>query len=370
MTMASTPLPLTPARRTALVIGVPAAVAVIATCVLLWARGLLRWVASTDTVGYSVAFTAPVRDGQVRVSSSNGDLVFRTSPTARRISVRGRLSGSVARPVFSHPDTATGLHLNSSCNVPFGNCDINFGVTAPAGLPVTLNAAFGNLTAGHLAGPVTLSDNSGDIYTSDLGGRIQLSDQFGNINASRLHGSTRVVNNSGDINVSGLTGPIKLNDQFGNINASRLDGATQLVNNSGDINVSGATGDTRLQDAFGNISMTGLSAASVQATNNSGDVTLRFATVPQQVDITDSFGNVTLILPAGSTAYQVTTHNSFGGTNVSVPRNPASTHVIRVSNNSGDIAIINGRPAASPGPRPARQVRPVHPVRPARPARH
>jgi DUF4097 and DUF4098 domain-containing protein YvlB len=113
----------------------------------------------------------------------------------------------------------------------------------------------------------------------------------------------------------------------------------RLVNNSGDINVSGATGDTRVQDQFGNVSMTGLSAANVVAYNNSGDVTLRFTTVPKQVTVTDSFGNVTLILPAGRTAYQVQTHNSFGSTAVSVPRSPTSTHVIKVSNNSGDITI-------------------------------
>ena len=114
----------------------------------------------------------------------------------------------------------------------------------------------------------------------------------------------------------------------------------RLGNNSGDINVSGATGDTRLQDAFGNITVTGLAAANVVATNNSGDITLRFATVPRQVNVTDSFGNVTLVLPAGSTAYQVHTHNSFGSTNVSVPRSPTATHVIKVSNNSGDITIV------------------------------
>ncbi len=149
-----------------------------------------------------------------------------------------------------------------------------------------------------------------------------------------------MINNSGDINLSGATGPIQLNDQFGNINASGLDGSTRLVNNSGDIIVSGATGNTRLQDAFGNINLTGLAAASVVAGNNSGDITLRFATVPTQVNVTDSFGNVTLILPAGSTAYQVHTHNSFGSTSVSVAQSPASKRVIRVSDNSGDIRII------------------------------
>ncbi len=338
--MATTPLPVTRARRTALVIGVPVAVALIAACVPLWARGALQLVARTDTVGYSVAFSAPVRDGQVRVTSSNGDLVFRTSAAARRISVRGHLSSSLVRPTFSHPSTAAGLALDSNCPVPAGNCSVHFTVTAPAGLPVTLNDSFGNLTASHLPGPVTLSNTSGDITTSDLGGRIALYDQFGNINATRLDGSMRVINNSGDINVSSLTGPIQLNDQFGTINASRLDGSMRVINNSGDINVSGATGDTRLQDAFGNINVTGLAAASVVATNNSGDITLRFATVPRQVSVTDSFGNVTLVLPAGSTAYQVQTHNSFGSTNVSVPRSPAATHVIKVRNNSGDITII------------------------------
>jgi putative adhesin len=301
--MASTSLPMNRARRTTLVIGVPLAVALIAACVPLWSRMALQWLASTDMISYSVAFSAPVQAGQVKVTSSNGDMVFRTSATARRISVRGHLSSSLARPAFSHPDTATGLHLNSSCHVPFGNCAINFAVTAPAGLPVTLDDAFGNLTAGHLPGPVSLSDNSGDISTSDLGGQIHLSDQFGNIGATRLHGSIRVINNSGDINVAG------------------------------------ATGDTRLQDAFGNIDVTGLAAASVVAANNSGDVTLRFATVPRQVTVTDSFGNVTLILPAGSTAYQVHTHNSFGSTSVSVAQNPASAHVIQVSNKSGDITV-------------------------------
>lgn len=303
MTMASTSLPMTRGRRLTLVIGVPVAVALILVCVPLWARGALQVVANHDQVGYSVAVSAPVRGGHVKVTSGNGDMVFRTSRTAHDISVRGHLSGDLARPTFSHQSTATGLDLNSGCNAPFGHCNISFTVTAPAGLPVTLDDAFGNLTAGHLSGPVSLSDNSGDIHTSDLDGRIQLNDQFGNIWASQLRGTMRMVNNSGDINVSG------------------------------------ATGDTQLQDSFGNIYLTGLAAASVVATNNSGDITLRFATVPTQVNVTDSFGNVTLILPAGAVAYQVHTHDSFGSTSVSVAQSPTSAHVIRVRNNSGDITI-------------------------------
>lgn len=333
------PLPITPARRTALLIGVPVLLALLALGVHTVVKRTLIVLVNADATSRSVTLSAPVRNGQVRVTSNNGNLVFQTSPHTSRIQVRGQLSSTFVRPVFAHQDTASGLNIGPICRVPVGDCSANFTVTAPSGLPVNVSALFGNLTTSHLPGPVTLSDNSGDIYTSDLGGRIQLNDQFGNIHASGLRGSTRVVNNSGDIDLSGATGPIQLSDQFGNINASGLDGSTRLVNNSGDINVSGATGDTRLQDAFGNIYLTGLAAASVVASNNSGDVTLRFATVPTQVNVTDSFGNVTLILPAGAVAYQVHTHNSFGSTSVSVAQSPASAHVIRVLNNSGDITI-------------------------------
>ena len=333
------PLPMTPARRTTLLIGVPVLLALLALGVHTVVKRTLIVLVNADAISRSVTLSAPVRGGQVRVTSNNGNLVFQTSPHTSRIQVRGQLSSTFVRPVFAHQDTASGLNIGPICRVPVGNCSANFTVTAPSGLPVNVSAQFGNLTAGHLPGPVTLSDNSGDIYTSDLGGRIQLNDQFGNINASRLHGSMRLVNNSGDIDVSSLTGPMQLNDQFGNINASGLDGSMRLVNNSGDIDVTGATGDTRLQDAFGNISVLDLAASSVLATNNSGNVTLRFSTVPQQVNVTDSFGNVTLILPAGSTVYRVHTHNSFGSTSVSVAQSPTSAHVIRVLNNSGDITI-------------------------------
>ena len=57
--MASTPLPMTRGRRLTLVIGVPVAVALIAACVPLWARGALQFIAARDQVGYTVAVQLP-----------------------------------------------------------------------------------------------------------------------------------------------------------------------------------------------------------------------------------------------------------------------------------------------------------------------
>jgi hypothetical protein len=324
---------MTPARWAVLAAGLPAVLALIALATYGWVNRTVLYLADQNQVGYPVRFSVPASGGQARVTDSNGDLTVRAG-SGRRIVVRGYLSSSFARPSFRWGLTADGLALNPQCFDQAGNCSLDLGVTVPAGLPVSAGDAFGLLDARGLHGRVTLAQNSGDLT------------------ASRL------------------TGTVHLTDSFGTLTASALAGSIQLDNNSGDIQAAGVTGDTRLQDSFGTISVTGLAAADVVATNNSGDISLTFTKVPQRVNVTDSFGSVTLVLPAGPATYRVQTRDSFGSTTVSVPRSPSSRNTITASNNSGDITIVTRKPSpphAVPGsPTPVRLVRPARPFRPAR----
>ena len=306
--------PMTRARWAVLAAGLPVAAALIAFGVHAWVNGTVVYLASTSQVGYQVRFSVPAAAGQARVTSSNGDLTVRPGP-GRRIVVRGRLSGSFARPAFSYHSTAAGLALDPRCRVPAGTCRLELGVTVPEGLPVSVSEAFGELGAQGLRGTIALSDNSGDLT------------------ASRLTGTVRLANS------------------LGTLTASRLAGSIQLDNNSGDIQAAGLTGDTRLQDSFGTITVTGLDAADVVARNNSGDISLTFTKVPRQVNVTDSFGSITLVLPPGTATYRVQTRDSFGTTNVSVPQSPSARNSITASNNSGDITIVTAsRPGAPSAP--------------------
>ena len=308
------PLPLTPARRSVLAVGVPAVLAVILLAVWGWAHAGVRFLAFREQTGYSVRFSVPVTSGHVRVTNSNGDITFRPV-TSHRIEVQGKLTGTFSRPRLRHRTSAAGLQLDPYCRVGIGICSIEFAIGVPAGLPVSATDSFGNLRAASLHGPVGLSDNSGDLA------------------------------------VSALTGTIRLNDSFGNITARNLAGSIVLVNNSGDIQGSGFTGDTQIRDSFGNVSVTGLAAADVTASNNSGDVVLSFSRVPDRVQVTDAFGNVTLKLPPGPATYRVQAQTTFGNRSVSVPQSPSAGHVITVTNNSGDITIANepGNPPSAPG---------------------
>ena len=312
--MAPTSLPspaLTRGRRAILLAGLPIVLALIGFAVNGWIQGILTGVASHALVGYPVALTAPPVNGQARLSTGQGDVQLRAGPV-HRVQVRGRLAASFTRPTFSHQLTPAGLMLSPSCPVPIGTCSLKFAVTVPAGLPVAVDSSFGDLTASGLHGAVALSANSGDLHASHL------------------------------------AGDIRLNNAFGDIAASDLAGTIQLVNNSGDITASALTGNSRLQDSFGDIDVTGLAAADVVASNNSGDITIQFTRVPRQVSVTDRFGDITLVLPPGATTYRVSARTSFGSTAVSVPQAPAAANVITARDSTGDIRIVRAKAPSLP----------------------
>jgi len=309
--MSLLPPALTRGRRVILLAGLPVVLALIGFAVNAWIQGILTDLAPHALVGFPVALSAQPVDGQVRLFTGQGDVQVRAG-AVRRVQVRGHLAASFTRPALSHQLTPAGLRLNPSCHVPIGICSLKLAVTVPAGLPVAVDTSFGNLTASGLHGTVALSANSGDLHASHL------------------------------------TGSIRLGNAFGGITASDLAGAIRLVNNSGDITASALTGDSDFQDSFGNIEVSGLAARGVMASNNSGDITIQFAQVPRRVNVTDSFGNITLVLPPGATTYRVSAHTQFGSTTVLVPQAPTAASVITASNNSGDIRIVNGRVPPQP----------------------
>ena len=297
------PLPVTRGRRWILAAGVPLVLAAGVPVGWAWVHAAVKNLAVHDQVGRSVAVSVPVSGGQIRVTDSNGDLSFRTA-AGSRIVVRGRLSGSYVHPALHYRATVTGLALDPTCPVQYGPCSAHLAVTGPAGLPVSVSTGFGTLRAAGLSGRIALTDTTGDLTVSRLTGDISLNDSFGELSATGLRGSR-----------------------------------VELDNNSGDIRATGVAGDTRIRGSFGNVTVTGLSAANVTVSNDSGDVTLRFATVPRRVTVTDSFGNITLVLPPGTARYRVEARTTFGGRVVSVPQAPSAPNVITATNGNGDITI-------------------------------
>jgi hypothetical protein len=307
--------PMSRARRWILAVGVPVALGLIALSTSAWVSGAIQALGNLNPIGYSVAFSAPTGPHGVRLTVSDGDLTFHTGP-GRRIRVRGTLRGSLAAPSLSHQRTATGLTLTPRCRAPIGVCGVSFTATAPTGLPIDINDSFGQLDTSDLRGDITLSSNSGNIRASRLSGTIRLNDSFGQIDVTGVSGRSITMNSS-----------------------------------SGDIIAAGLTGDTQIFESYGSVNVTGIAAANVYCTSQAGDITIVFRTVPRNVQVTDSYGSVTLELPDTGTHYDVHTRNPYGSTVVSVPQGPIAQNKITVSDNSGDITIT--RQGHAPGSQPA-----------------
>ena len=132
-----------------------------------------------------------------------------------------------------------------------------------------------------------------------------------------------VRDSDGHLTLAGLGNQrISAEDRDGDITGTRLTAARVWVS-----------------DASGNVSLTGLTAAAVTVRNSGGDVTLVFTSVPSAVHITDSAGNVHVVLPPGDTAYRVSVSAPDGSNHVNLPTSPASSHVITVSDPDGNVSI-------------------------------
>jgi len=274
----TSPLPMTPGRRLALVIGTPLALLAIG-----WTA--LTAIAYAGLGSYRVNVAVPVAGRTATMSMDNGDITVGPGP-AGRLRVHGTLRYSLLKPYVSWRRTASGVAFHSRCRAPAGICLLDYTVALPAGVRSSVY------------------DASGDIFTSGLTGSFTLNDGSGDITAARLSGTPTISDQSGDIFVSSISG-------------------TRAV----------------IMDDSGDITGSGVASQDLTVTDQSGDITVTFTKVPDRVRISDSSGNVTLVLPPGPATYRVSASSSSGSTTIDVPRSLTSSHLISVTNQSGDISI-------------------------------
>jgi hypothetical protein len=102
-----------------------------------------------------------------------------------------------------------------------------------------------------------------------------------------------------------------------------------------------AGGAADLIDGNGDITGTGLVSPNLTAISHSGNIKLKFSAVPDNIDVTTSLGDITLVLPPGNAIYRVDSSAVLGTSTIRVPTSPRSSHVLTVTDTSGSITITN-----------------------------
>jgi hypothetical protein len=267
-------------RRVALAIGVPLALV------------LIGWLAINEIAwagqgSYPVRLSIPMNSGAAGIDVDSGDL--HVGPGAgHTLRLTGTAHYSLVRSTVNWTSDASGVSVRSRCPFPAGSCGFDSRITVPSGARATVRDDSGDVTVEGLTGPASIHVDSGSIQATGLSGVVSISDDSGDITGSALDGP-RVV----------------------------------------------------IEDNSGGIDIAGLASLNVSVSDDSGDITLTFSKVPNSVRVVDNSGNVTVVLPRGSTAYNVTAETNSGQRTVSVPTNSSSPHVITVHDDSGDVTVRN-----------------------------
>jgi hypothetical protein len=97
-------------------------------------------------------------------------------------------------------------------------------------------------------------------------------------------------------------------------------------------------GDVSVTTMAGDVEASGLTSAHTTVRGNAGHISLRYASAPVLVDVTNDAGAIEVHVPKES-SYLVDAHTDAGKTTVSVPQDPASSRRISAHNDAGAIII-------------------------------
>ena len=275
----STPLPMTRGRLLALLLGVPVAFALIA-----W-TGLTE-VAYAGLGSYPVRLAVPVHGSTVSFSAGSADVQV-TQAAGSTLRLTGKARYSLFRSNVTWQTTPSGVIVSPRCHFFVGICAFSFHAVLPAGKRAVLSDGSGNLTLRGLTGPV-----SG-------------------------------VSGSGDVQANVLTGTVGLETGSGNITGSALSGPK-----------------VTLKAGSGDISIEGLASLDVVVNDGSGNIALTFSQVPTRVKVSNSSGDVSVVLPPGPTRYLVNATTDSGNRTVNVPQG-GTGHTITVTDGSGNVSVTN-----------------------------
>jgi hypothetical protein len=268
---------MTAGRRLALLLGVPLAFALIA-----W-TGLTE-VAYAGLGSYPVRLAVPVHGSTVGLSVDAADVQV-TQAAGSTLWLAGKASYSLVRSNVTWHTTPSGVIVSPQCHFFIGICSFSFHAVLPAGKRAVLSDGSGILTLRGLTGPVTVRSGSGDVQANLLSGTVSLQTGSGNITGSALSGR-RVT----------------------------------------------------LRAGSGNIAIDSLASLDVVVSDGSGNIDLTFSKVPARVKVSDSSGNVSVVLPRG-VRYQVNATTNSGNRNVSVLQTTAPDHVVTVTDGSGNVSV-------------------------------
>lgn len=232
--------------------------AAIAAAVTLLAAGsvLADW---DDDCKYKAArrLTSPAAGvTKVVIHAESGSLQVDGTAGAAQVSVNGTACTSdedfLDRIKLTSRRQGSELHIEADIpdkTVFFGffQARLDFSVSLPAGLPVTIDDESGWIKVSN-TGHLKIDDDSGSIELRGIRGNVEIDDDSGEIDIDNVAGNVRISDDSGSITVQNVTGHVEMEDDSGSISVARVASLRIRNDDSGSIAVKNVRGDVTIDD--------------------------------------------------------------------------------------------------------------------------
>ncbi len=133
--------------------------------------------------------------------------------------------------------------------------------------------------------------------------------------------------------------PVRVSSTYGDVRVRGIRGPVEADASAGDVTVEDVFGAIRLRSSGGDMHVRRSSSSDISVESSAGSIDIDLLTAPTSLVATSSAGDVTIVLPRNSGAYDVEVDISAGDLNVQVDQSRSSPRRIRVLNSAGDVSI-------------------------------
>lgn len=174
--------------------------------------------------------------------------------------------------------------------------NISFRVFVPQNVSTDLHTSGGGIELTNLSGTHNFSTSGGGLELNKLNGKVNGKTSGGGISVADSGGDIRLSTSGGGIDASNCTGQITLNTSGGPIDLTNLDGTIEAKTSGGSVRGREIKGELTASTSGGNVALKALSC-SVDAFTSGGNMEIEINQLGKYVTVSNSGGNINLLLP-------------------------------------------------------------------------
>jgi hypothetical protein len=200
---------------------------------------------------------------KIVIHAESGSLEVTGTPGVTQIVADGTACTSdddfLPRMTLSLRKVGSELHVDA--NIPdktvvfgFFSARLDFAVTLPAGLPVSIEDGSGWTKVSN-TGATSIDDGSGNLEVRNVRGPLVIHDGSGSIEVDTVNGDAKIEDESGELSVRNVSGSVEIEDGSGAISVARIEGSVRIRDDgSGSIDVQNVRRDVQIdEDGSGSV---------------------------------------------------------------------------------------------------------------------